>query len=305
MSSGLFALLDDVAALAKHAAVSVDDVAAAAAKASAKSVGVVVDDAAVTPKYVVGFPAERELPIIKRIAMGSIKNKLFFILPAALILSQFAPWAITPLLILGGLYLCFEGAEKVIEMLFHGGKKDDGKPSKSEDQTISGAIRTDFILSAEIMTLALSTVEDQTFGTRTITLLIVAFFITFLVYGAVALIVKADDFGLHLMSRYQTGARASFGRAIITAMPVFLKALAFVGTLAMLWVGGGILIHAAEHYHWSLPEEWMHAAQHAVHGAYPLSSIAEWLAGAAFSGIVGLVAGTAIVIVMRPFHKGH
>lgn len=305
MSSGLFALLDDIAALAKVAAASVDDVAAAAMKASAKSVGVVVDDAAVTPKYVVGFPAEREVPIIKRIALGSLKNKLFFILPAALILSQFAPWAITPLLILGGLYLCYEGAEKVIEMLFHPKGAHSEKPTKTEDQTIAGAIRTDFILSAEIMTLALSTIEDQSFGTRTATLLVVAFFITFLVYGAVAVIVKADDFGLHLMTRNTSGPLSQLGRIIITTMPHFLKTLSFVGTLAMLWVGGGILIHAAEQYHWTHPEEWMHAAQHAVHGTYPLTGLVEWAAGATFAGVIGLIAGAIIVAVTAPFHKAN
>ena len=305
MSSGLFALLDDVAAIAKTAAASVDDVVAAAAKASSKSIGVVVDDAAVTPKYVVGFPAERELPIIKRIATGSIKNKLFFILPAALILSQFASWAITPLLILGGLYLCFEGAEKVLEWFFHSKETKKDAPLKSEDQTIAGAIRTDFILSAEIMVLALSTVEEQSFGTRAATLLVVAFFITFLVYGAVALIVKADDYGLHLVTKYTDGPRANFGRMIVKTMPSFLAALAFVGTLAMLWVGGGILIHAAEYYNWHLPEEWLHAVQHAVHGSYPLTGLVEWAAGATFAGIVGLIAGAIVVAAVSPFHKSH
>ena len=303
MSSGLFALLDDVALIAKTAAASADDIAAAAAKASAKSLGVVVDDAAVTPKYVVGFPAERELPIIRRIAKGSLKNKLFFILPAALILSQLAPWAITPLLVLGGLFLCFEGAEKVIEMVWHQNDADTTTARKSEEQTISGALRTDFILSAEIMTLALSTVENETFGTRAATLLVVAFIVTFAVYGAVALIVKADDFGLHLLAKYKMGALANFGRGIIRAMPYFLSALSFVGTLAMLWVGGGILIHAAEHYAWHMPEEMMHAVQHLVQGTYPLAGLFEWLAGAAFSGLVGLVVGSVVVLVMSLFHR--
>lgn len=301
MSSGLFALLDDIAVLAKTAAVSVDDIAAAALKAGSKSLGVVIDDAAVTPKYVVGFPASREIPIIKRIATGSLKNKLFFILPAALILSQFAPWAITPLLIIGGLFLCFEGAEKVLEMLT-GGHEDDAS-KKTEDQTVAGAIRTDFILSSEIMVLALATMEGQELSTQAITLLVVAFFITFLVYGAVALIVKADDFGLHLMVTYKQSFLGTFGRGIIRTMPYFLKTLSFVGTLAMLWVGGGILIHAAEHYNWHLPEEMMHGLQHMVHGTYPMSGMVEWLAGAAFSGVIGLICGSVIVAVLSPFHK--
>ncbi len=301
MSSGLFALLDDIAVLAKTAAVSVDDIAAAALKAGSKSLGVVIDDAAVTPKYVVGFPASREIPIIKRIATGSLKNKLLFILPAALILSQFAPWAITPLLIIGGLFLCFEGAEKVLEMLTGG--HDDDMSKKTEDQTVAGAIRTDFILSAEIMVLALATMEGQEFSTQAISLLVVAFFVTFLVYGAVALIVKADDFGLHLMVTHKESALGTLGRGIIRTMPYFLKTLSFVGTLAMLWVGGGILIHAAEHYTWHLPEEMMHGLQHMVHGDYPLTGMIEWLAGATFSGIVGLICGSVIVATLSPFHK--
>jgi len=303
MSSGLFALLDDIAVLAKTAALSVDDIAAAAAKAGAKSLGVVVDDAAVTPKYVVGFPAQRELPIVKRIAWGSLKNKFLFIIPAVLVLSQLAPWAITPLLVLGGFFLCFEGAEKVIEMLSGGHETKAAK--KNEDQTVAGAIRTDFILSAEIMVLALSTMDGQDFTTRAITLLVVGFFITFIVYGAVALIVKADDFGLHLMTKYKTGALAGLGCGIIKTMPTFLKTLSFVGTLAMLWVGGGILIHAAEHYTWHLPEELMHAAQHVVHGSYPLSGLVEWFAGAAFAGVVGLIVGAIIAVAVAPFHKSH
>lgn len=302
MSSGLFALLDDVVLIARTAAASLDDVAAAATKASAKSLGVVVDDAAVTPKYVVGFAADREFPIVKKIALGSLKNKLFFILPAALILSQFAAWAITPLLILGGLFLCYEGAEKVIEMLMHRQEDTKSAPKKSEEQTIKGAIRTDFILSAEIMVLALSTVEGQAFGTRAATLLVVAFFVTFLVYGAVALIVKADDFGVHLVATYKDGGIAALGRGIIRAMPYFLTGLSIVGTLAMLWVGGGILIHAAEYYNWHLPEEMMHAAQQMVYGDYPLSGALKWMTGAAFSGVVGLILGTVVVIALSPFH---
>ena len=305
MSSGLFALLDDVVLIAKTAAASADDIAAAAAKASAKSLGVVVDDAAVTPKYVVGFPAARELPIIKSIAWGSLKNKLLFILPAALILSQFAPWAITPLLILGGLFLCFEGAEKVLEMLTHKDGDGTSAKTKTEQQTIAGAIRTDFILSAEIMTLALSTVNGEAFTTQALTLLVVAFFVTFLVYGAVAIIVKADDFGLHLLSRNPDGALGGLGRGIIKTMPSFLTTLSFVGTLAMLWVGGGILIHAAEHYNCHMPEELMHAVQYTVAGDYPLSGVVQWLGGAAFAGVVGLISGACIVPIVSIFHRGH
>ena len=153
MSTGLLALLDDAALIARTAAASLDDVAAASMKATSKSLGVVIDDAAVTPKYVVGFAAERELPIVKKIAVGSLKNKLLFILPAALILGYFANWMIHPLLLLGGLFLSYEGAEKIISKFFH---HEESDMQKSEAETVKGAIRTDFILSAEIMALALA-----------------------------------------------------------------------------------------------------------------------------------------------------
>jgi predicted DNA repair protein MutK len=256
MSSGLLALLDDVAAIAKVAAASIDDVAGMAAKAGVKSAGVLIDDAAVTPRYVVGFTADRELPIIRRIAVGSLKNKLIFLLPAALVLALLAPWAITPLLMLGGLYLCFEGAEKVAQMAGFGqdhAKPDTarpgaGTPKALEDRRVQGAIRTDFILSAEIMALTLASIPAEAgFAERAAVLAIVGVGVTMAVYGAVALIVKADDFGVHLATRQTVTplgpASQALGRGIVTAMPGFLKLLTVVGTLAMLWVGGGILIH--------------------------------------------------------------
>ena len=212
MPSGLAALLDDVATIAKVAAASVDDVAAAAGKAGSKAAGVVIDDAAVTPKYVHGFEADRELPIIWRIALGSLKNKLVVLLPGLLALAAFAPWVITPLLMIGGAYLCFEGAEKVFHILFpHGSHEveadlDPKDPAHLEEEKIAGAIKTDFILSAEIMTIALAAIPDQSFWMEAVTLAVVGTLITVAVYGAVALIVKADDAGMALAANRRPAA---------------------------------------------------------------------------------------------------
>lgn len=251
MSVGLIALLDDVAAMAKLAAASIDDVSAAAARASAKAAGVVIDDAAVTPRYVVGLTPERELPIIARIAMGSLRNKLLFLLPAALALSAWAPWALTPLLMLGGAYLCFEGAEKIYEYFFphkaHGIEEaiQQDNLQEHEQNTVKGAIRTDFILSAEIMAISLATIADRQLWEQALILVVVSLFITTAVYGVVALIVKLDDIGLHL-SREHTGLLGRFGGGLVHAMPKILAALTVIGTVAMLWVGSGIIWHGLE-----------------------------------------------------------
>ncbi len=252
------ALLDDVATIAKVAAASLDDIGAAAGKAGAKAIGVVVDDTAVTPSYVAGFAPERELPIIKRIAVGSLRNKIVFILPAIMLLSEFLPAAMEPLLMVGGVYLCFEGAEKVYEAVTgHGGAHADSPdgaeaPALSgkahEEAMVSGAIRTDFILSAEIMVIALAEVATQPFVSRAIVLVVVALLITALVYGVVGLIVKMDDIGLH-MAKSGSGAARGVGRALVTGMPVIMSALSVIGTAAMLWVGGHIIIAGLEHFH--------------------------------------------------------
>ena len=208
MAGGLVALLDDVAVLARAAAASVDDIGAAAAKASAKAAGVVVDDTAVTPQYVHGLAAERELPIIRRIAVGSLRNKLLIILPAILLLSQFLPWLLTPILMLGGAYLCYEGAEKVWHKLRPAMPTTTPRAEEAlpdENTIVSGAVRTDFILSAEIMVISLNEVADQAFVSRAIILVVVALGITVLVYGVVGLIVKMDDVGLHLSERSEHG----------------------------------------------------------------------------------------------------
>lgn len=304
MSVGLVALLDDVAAIAKLAAASIDDIGAAAGKAGAKAVGVVVDDTAVTPRYVTGFSPERELPIIWRIARGSLRNKVVFILPAALLLSQFLPWAITPILMLGGAYLCYEGAEKVYEAVsgHHETSAEQQVKLSSqahEEQMVAGAIRTDFILSAEIMAISLAEVADQTFGLRAVTLGVVALMITVLVYGVVGLIVKMDDFGLRL-ARSGSGFSRRFGRGLVRGMPVVMSVLSVVGTAAMLWVGGQIILHGLEEFGVAGPAHVLHDLAVVAGEALPAgSAVAQWLVETLGSGLVGLLIGAVIVGLMH------
>lgn len=301
--SGLLALLDDVAAIAKVAAASVDDIAAAAAKAGAKAAGVVIDDAAVTPKYVHGFEAKRELPIIWRIGVGSIKNKLIILLPALLLLSYFLPAAITPLLMLGGAYLCFEGAEKVFHMVFpHADAEvaadfDTKDPAHLEEEKIAGAIKTDFILSAEIMTIALATVESPSFWMQAIILAVVGILITVAVYGAVALIVKMDDIGLHMATYRRTAAARAVGRGLVAGMPVLMSVLSTVGTAAMLWVGGSIVLHGLEQTHlWPWPYETIHHIAETAAAAVPAAQgFVAWAVQAAIDGVLGLALGLLII----------
>ncbi len=307
MSTGLIALLDDVAGIAKVAAASLDDVAAQAGRAGLKAAGVVIDDAAVSPRYVVGFAAERELPIVVKIALGSIRNKLLVLLPAVLALDHFAPDAVTPLLTLGGMFLCYEGAEKVYEAFVphaaHAHEevaKGGSDAATLEDAKVSGAIKTDFILSAEIMAIALSAIPDGNFAGKAVSLAIVAVGITAAVYGAVALIVKADDVGLALARNDSRSAFGSvvrgFGRGLVNAMPGFLKALATVGTAAMVWVGGGIVVHGLEWAGVPSVAHAVHDAGHAAAAASPiLPGLVEWAVGAAASGVVGLVVGAALI----------
>ena len=311
--SGLLALLDDVVALTKLAAATLDDAASQAVKASSKAAGVVIDDAAVTPRYVTGLAAQRELPIIGRIAVGSLKNKLVFLLPAALLLTVFLPSAITPLLMLGGLYLCFEGYEKVHHMVAGHAEASAvaatpaQAPQAIEDEKVAGAIRTDFILSAEIMAIALASITAPDLLTQALVLAAVGIMITAAVYGTVALIVKADDFGVYL-ARRENSILQAVGRALVFGMPPFLQVLSFVGMLAMLWVGGGILVHGLNEYGVTLPEHVIHAVSEAVRMAVPIASdVFAWVAGASGAAIVGLAAGavTALVValVVTPFAK--
>ena len=328
MSVGLIALIDDVVGLAKIAAASLDDAAAQASRAGVKAAGIVVDDAAVTPRYVVGLAASRELPIIGRIAIGSLKNKLLYLLPAALALSLVAPWAITPLLMLGGAFLCYEGAEKVHEALWPheeahgaGGTPVAGTPAELEEQRVRGAIQTDLILSAEIMAITLSTVAETTssFWTQAVVLAVVGIGITIVVYGAVALIVKVDDIGLSLAQndkpassllgirdtgtaqaggadRALSPVTRGLGRGLVIGMPYFLKALSLVGTAAMLWVGGGIIIHGLEEFGLSGIGHAVHGiAEAAAHMVPAIAAAVEWLVGAAMAGVFGLVIGALLI----------
>lgn len=300
MAGGLVALLDDIAALAKLAAASIDDVGAAAARASAKATGVVIDDTAVTPRYVRGLEAERELPIIKRIALGSLRNKLLIILPVIMLLSQFVPWLLTPILMLGGSYLAYEGAEKVWEAI--SGHHEEEAPAavdaQQEQTIVSGAIRTDFILSAEIMVIALNEVADEPFVSRLIILIVVAVLITALVYGVVGLIVKMDDIGLRLSQRASSGAQ-SVGRALVKGMPVLLSVLSTVGIAAMLWVGGHILLVGIDELGWHAPYELVHGLEEGVRGVAAVGGFLAWLVNTVASAILGLVVGAAIVVIMH------
>jgi predicted DNA repair protein MutK len=315
MPSGLVALLDDVAGITKLAAASLDDIGAAAGKAGTKAAGVVVDDTAVTPRYVTGFTPDRELPIIWKIARGSLRNKLLVLLPIALLLSAFAQWAITPLLMIGGAYLCFEGAEKVFEALsphpHHAGEDEPLalEAAEVEQEKVSGAIRTDFILSAEIMAIALADVADRPLGVQAAVLAVVGIAITIGVYGVVGLIVKMDDIGLHLAERRAAATRA-LGRGLVKLMPVLLAVLGVVGTAAMIWVGGGIIVHGAQEYHLTGIPEWLHhLAEDAGHSVPFAGGFVEWLVAAIGSGIVGLIVGGIIVailhLVKRPKAAAH
>ena len=308
MSTGLIALLDDIATLAKVAAATIDDAAGQSAKAASKAAGIVIDDAAVTPRYVVGFSADREVPIIAKIARGSLKNKLLFILPAAIALSAFLPVAIPILLMVGGAYLCMEGYHKVLDLVHPHAKHEEASvesiaatPKEVEDRMVDSATRTDFILSAEIMVIALATISETSSGEPTpiwlqaAILAVVGVCMTVIVYGAVALIVKADDFGV-MLARGKTKALKPLGRAIVKGMPHFLKALSFIGMVAMLWVGGGIVVHELHVLHWwSWPEETLHAIAHAVGGAVPaVEGFLTWFTQASLAALVGLGIGALV-----------
>jgi predicted DNA repair protein MutK len=300
VSGGFAALLDDVAAIARAAAASIDDVGAAAGRASLKAAGVVVDDTAVTPQYVRNLAAERELPIVRRIAKGSLFNKLAILLPLVMILSQWLPFLLTPLLMIGGAYLCYEGAEKVWEKLSgHGSGGEDTDGFADEDTVVKGAIRTDLILSAEIMVIALNEVAGQPFLTRAVSLIVVAVAITVLVYGAVGLIVKMDDVGLRLAER-DNRAVAKLGRGLVKAMPKLLTALTVIGTAAMLWVGGHILLAGAADLGWHGPYDLLHHVEHAVHAAAGMfGGLAGWLTNTTVSAVGGLTVGAVVVAVLQ------
>lgn len=286
MSGGLLALLDDVAALTKVAAASLDDVAGQAMKAGSKAAGVVIDDAAVTPAYVTGIAAQRELTLVARIALGSLRNKLLYLLPAALVLGRFAPWAITPMLMLGGFYLCYEAAEKILHAI-RPGEAHAAPAPMSEEARIASAIRTDLILSGEIMAITLSSVSGSESWVQAVVLGAVGSVLTVVVYGAVALIVKADDAGL-VLARSRSRIIRAVGRGMVTSVPVLLQVLSVVGTAAMAWVGGGILLHGLDVLGWGAPAE-------ALHHVAAATGPGEWFVTAGVSGVLGIVVGAMMM----------
>lgn len=300
MAGGLLALLDDVALIARTAAASVDDVAGMTAKTSAKAAGVVIDDAAVTPQYVSGVTPARELPMIWRITKGSLRNKLLFILPIALLLNAFAPWALTPILMLGGTYLAFEGAEKIAQKFSSNADEDAeeaaNKSEEDEDHLVNSAIRTDLILSAEIMIISLDEVKDQPVWMEAAVLVAVGIFITIAVYGAVGLLVKIDDIGRGMIER---GNAPGFGRALVKGMPYVLNAIGIVGTVAMLWVGGHLIVRGLDEvvgWHW--PHDIIARGQEAVGGG-----ALGWLVETGISLTFGLIAGFIVLGVVQLVKK--
>lgn len=301
MSGCLVALLDDIATLAKAAAASIDDVAAGAAKASAKATGVIIDDTAVTPQYVRGLSPARELPVIARIAKGSLFNKLLIILPAGLLLSWLAPWLLPVLLLIGGSFLCFEGAEKVLHKLHmlpehddaHAGADAELGNEEFENKVVSSAVRTDLILSAEIMLIALADLAGNSAPMRVAILVAVALAMTFFVYGIVSVLVKMDDFGLHLVK--SGGTRAALGQGIVRVMPKVFTTIGVVGTAAMLWVGGHIVILSMS----DLGFGWLHhMVEHVVHAVEAGGGFVTWLVDSALSGVFGFVWGSVITFVV-------
>ena len=310
MPSGLIALLDDISMIAKLASASADDIGLAVGKAGTKAAGVVIDDTAVTPRYVTGLTPERELPIIWKIAKGSFKNKLIFLLPGAIALSYFAPWLITPILMVGGAYLAFEATEKIMEKILHDHEHQAellqaDTAQELEDRQVAGAVRTDLILSAEIMAIALNELSDLAIGEQAAALALVGIVITVAVYGVVGLIVKLDDIGLHMSERRNSASR-SFGLGLVHVVPKLLTSLSFIGTAAMLWVGGGILLHGLEELGAPAIPHLVHDAAHGIAevvGGGGFGATLEWVANAFGAAIAGAVVGLPIALIIRRFHK--
>ncbi|WP_087484278.1 DUF808 domain-containing protein [Brachybacterium massiliense] len=307
MAGGLAALLDDVAALARLAAASADDVAAASAKAGSKAIGVVIDDAAVTPQYVQGIKPKRELPIIWRITKGSLRNKLVFILPVLLLLSVFAPWLLTPILMLGGLYLSFEGAEKIWELVRGKPKQAPAaaKGAQAEDKVVSGAVRTDLILSAEIMVISMNSVDTDNLWMRAAVLIVIALGITVLVYGAVALLVKMDDIGLAMTEGGASEFKKRFGSGLVRAMPRVMDVISYVGMIAMLWVGGHILLVGTHDLGLAQPYGAVHHLEGLVAGIAGVGGVLAWLINTFFSFVMGLVVGALVAVIVHFLPFGH
>lgn len=272
----------------------VDDILSAALKASSKAAGVVIDDAAVTPQFVHGLTPARELPVVGKIALGSLGNKFLVVIPLALLLTQFAPWVLPYLLVIGGTYLCFEGAEKVLEWFgFHHGHADEG--ARNENKLVWGAIRTDLILSTEIMLISLSNLAaDMGFWMTLVVLAVIALLMTGLVYGAVALLVKIDDIGLKMAKNDSRQVRHT-GTRIVRSMPAVFRVISVVGTVAMLWVGGHLVLVNLGEVGWHLPADLLHGFEHLLE---PAGGIVVWVGGTLLSALAGLIIGLVIVGVV-------
>ncbi|MBB5702867.1 hypothetical protein FHS76_002756 [Ochrobactrum daejeonense] len=305
MASGLFALLDDVAAIAKMAAASLDDVAGQTTKASAKAAGIVIDDTAVTPKYVVGLKPERELPVIWKITKGSLRNKLVFLLPAALLLGYFAPALIMPILMIGGIYLAFEGTEKLVEFFIPHEEEEHEEvkgatPGEVEEATVNGAIRTDFILSAEIMALTLAGLAPSSIYMQAVVLASVGILITFAVYGVVGIIVKLDDIGLSLVRNSHNRFGRNLGKGLVAGMPIVLKILSTVGTIAMLWVGGSIIVHGLASIGIHGVEAFIHSAvSHLPTEGTRFAAVFEWIATSFLQAVLAVLIGLVVVLAVK------
>lgn len=304
MAGGLFALLDDVALIARKAAVATRDVAGSAASTSSKAAAVVVDDAAVAPGFVEGVTPARELPIVWKITKGSLVNKIVIVLPVALLLSWLAPWALTPVLMVGGTYLCFEGAKKIWHAVAarRGGRSTGDTPvadkgPDDEKSLVKAAVLTDLILSAEIMVISLNEVTDKPFLERAVILVVVALMITVGVYGVVGMLVKMDDVGLRLASGGpdRPGAVRWLGRTMVSAMPKVLAALSVVGTAAMLWVGGHILLKGTDDLGWHGPFSVVH---HIEDAAEPAGAAVQWLIETGCSAVTGFLVGSVVMVVV-------
>lgn len=307
MFGGLVALLDDIATLAKATASSIDDVASSAVKVSSKAVGVVIDDTAVTPQYVSRLSPKRELPIIGKIAKASLINKLVIILPIALLLTWFAPAVLPYLLIAGGAYLCFEGAEKVLESLHwlpeHEATTGEApqSPEEVENGIISSASRTDLILSSEIMLVSMDGLNTESMSMRVAVLIAVAFFMTFFVYGIVALLVRMDDFGLRLAKGAthpddnRPGPADNIGRGIVRVMPKVFNAIGVVGTIAMLWVGGHLVIENLAKVGVEVFHNVVSTIEHALASG---GGFLGWLVETACAAVFGIVLGSLITGVV-------
>lgn len=292
--SGFFALLDDIATLAKLTVSTLDDTASLAVKASAKVSAATVDDVAATPQYVTGIAPDRELPIIKKITLASLRNKLLIILPVGLLLTAVAPALLPIALVIGGAYLCFEGGEKLLERLLRPGraaKSVGDEDPVDEASVIKRAITTDFVLSTEIMLLALAEVQGESSTRRVIVLVMIALLITFAVYGLVGALIKIDDAGAHLAGQGRTRVSRRLGRAVVSSAPALFTGLGIVGTVAMLWVGGHILAT-------NLAEVGLDPLHHAIEWAEALSSspVLSWIAGTAVSCLIGTAVGTALAL---------